>query len=751
VTTLAADPSNPQVMYAGTSDAYNYVTGGGIWKTTNGGTTWTRLTSTIPSGNAPTINYSFGYIQRIVVNGSGQVFAASRLGVVRSTDGGTSWTYALAPNQGIGAGTNTNNYYNDLVTDLELATDGILYAAFNPSRVFKSTSSSGTAWTEITPVNAGGDRTELAVAPSTSGAGQVIYCVSRAYNSVSYYQDVKWFKKSTNGGSTWTDLPIPKFSGGDHFSEGNGNYALNLTVNPSDANTVYAGGYDWFRSSDGGSTWSYQLANRYINQQGLWFQPGSSSNAAFADDKGIRWSTDWGNNAVITPTFTDRNAGYRAAEVSSVSMKASAGSSYLLAGVRGSGYSQQLTAGLSAGTTIWSVNYSTGLTFIDDNEPNIQIFQHYGQFFWYDGSNFTQLVSLSSYNYPNPSDYDSQSNTLYTSDYTNNQAAIRKVAGIGGSILTTTLTLSGLTNSLTYLKLNTDRTALFVGSYSGKLYKITNLNQSTPTVTAIDNGVFSQYATISCIDVGATDNELLVTLSNFGIQSVWYTNDGGSTWTGKDQTNYGLPDVPVRTALFNPQNRKQVLLGTDVGIWSTTDITTSNPGWTFSSTGLGTFQVNQLRYRASDGRMSAATNGRGIFISDAFAIPYTPPTVAITTISNATLCAGNTFTVSFSTAGPAFGTGNKFEVWVSDANGNFTNQLKIGSSATSPISATLPIGYSALPYGTNYRVKVIATNPDVESGSSSALVIGNLGSASVYDRRAEVLQYYTGGTICTGK
>ena len=40
VTTIAADPGNPQVMYAGTGDSYGGVTGGGIWKTTNGGTSW---------------------------------------------------------------------------------------------------------------------------------------------------------------------------------------------------------------------------------------------------------------------------------------------------------------------------------------------------------------------------------------------------------------------------------------------------------------------------------------------------------------------------------------------------------------------------------------------------------------------------------------------------------------------------------------------------------------------------------------
>ena len=131
------------------------------------------------------------------------------------------------------------------MTDLELGTDGILYAAFNPSRVFKSTDATGTAWTEITPPGITGERTELALAPSTSGTGQVIYGVSRKYNSVNYGQDVAWFKKSTNGGASWTDLTIPAYEW-QLISQMATAATLNLSVHPTDPNTVYAGGYEWF-------------------------------------------------------------------------------------------------------------------------------------------------------------------------------------------------------------------------------------------------------------------------------------------------------------------------------------------------------------------------------------------------------------------------------------------------------------------------------------------------------------------------
>ncbi|RYC69278.1 DUF11 domain-containing protein [Spirosoma sordidisoli] len=750
VTALAADPSNPQIMYAGTGDGYSGINGGGIWKTTNGGTTWTRLSSTIPGGDYPSISRSFTFIQRLVVSASGQVFAATNYGLVRSTDGGASWAFVLAPNQGIGAGSNTGNYYNDLVTDLELASDGILYAAFNPSRVFRSTTTAGTGWIEITPPNTSGERTELALAPTTSGNSQVVYAVSRAYNSLNYYQDVKWFKKSSNGGASWTDLVIPTLSGGNHFTNGDGWRQLSLTIHPTDPNTIYAGGYDWFRSVDGGTTWSSRLTNQYTGQQGLWFQPGGIG-AVFADDKGIRWSSNWGDNALTNPTFLDRNSGYRAGEVSSVSMRAAPGGSFLLGGTTGSGYFQVTAPGLATGSYFWSIQYP-GAAFIDDNEPSVYVIQAYSNFYLYNSSDgsLTLLTSLSNYSTLNPSDYDSQANILYTATYANSLSSIRRVTGVGTTPVGTTFSLPGLTNYVSALKLGRNRDALFVSNYYGKLVKVTNLDQATPTVVAIDNGALPPNAVISCIDVGADDNELLVTLSSYGVQSVWYTQDGGATWTGKDQTNFGLPDVPVRTALFNPQNRKQVLLGTDAGIWSTSDITLTNPGWTYSGSGMGPFRINQIRYRASDGRVLAATQGRGVWQTDALAIPYTPSTITLTGVSNTTLCAGNVVNVSYTTTGPALPTGATVEVWVSDASGSFANQRKIGSGTSSPVSVTLPTGYNALPFGTGYRLQLMAPVAEVTSNPSTSLAIGDLAGAVATDRRGTLRSYSISGEVCTG-
>ena len=310
-------------------------------------------------------------------------------------------------------------------------------------------------------------------------------------------------------------------------------------------------------------------------------------------------------------------------------MQGTSGSSYLIASVRSAGHIQLTTTGISPGNLFWD-NSLPGITFIDQNEPNLQVIWAGNSFYLYNPSGSTILTSLNSYYLPGAaSDYDSQSNTLYAGDFINGAAFLRKITGIGTSPQSTTLSLPGVTDLPYFIKLSPNRTSLFVVvNYPIKLLKITNLGQTTPTITTIDNGAFPQNAAISCIDVGTDNNELLVTLSNYGVQSVWYTTNGGATWTGKDQSNFGLPDVPVRSALFNPINRKQVLLGTDAGIWSTTDVTAANPGWTYSGAGMGPFRVNQLRYRASDGRVTAATSGRGVWQSDALAVSVTATTGA---------------------------------------------------------------------------------------------------------------------------
>ena len=197
-----------------------------------------------------------------------------------------------------------------------------------------------------------------------------------------------------------------------------------------------------------------------------------------------------------------------------------------------------------------------------------------------------------------------------------------------------------------------------------------------------------------------------------------------------------------------------MLLGTDAGMWSTDDITAANPGWSYTGTGMGALRVNQLRYRASDGRVTAATNGRGVWQSDALAVSYSTSTIAVTGISNTTLCAGSTVSVSYSTSGPAFaGTTPTVEVWLSDASGSFSNQRRVATGTSSPLSFTLPgTNNNALAYGISYQLRLVAPVQGIESEQIGPVAIGNTQNAIATDRRAGDGSggYFTSGEICPG-
>ena len=73
------------------------------------------------------------------------------------------------------------------------------------------------------------------------------------------------------------------------------------------------------------------------------------------------------------------------------------------------------------------------------------------------------------------------------------------------------------------------------------MYKITNANnQNSQSVNRIDQGIF--VGSVSDIELGSSEDEIFVTMYNYGVENIFYTNNGGATWTNKEGN---LPDMPV--------------------------------------------------------------------------------------------------------------------------------------------------------------------------------------------------------------
>jgi hypothetical protein len=425
ITTMAYNPANTQEMYVGTGEGWfnlDAVNGGGIWKTTNGGTTWTRLASTDPG--AFNSGSDFHYINKIIVKSDGTVFAATRGyfinagGIMRSTNGGTNWTRVKSVYTGSGT-------LYDYAADIEVAANGDLYASFgvfSDGKVFKSTNANNGASGTWTDLSAGigvaaAQRIELACAPSDAN---VIYAV--AYGGAGD-NDVEWFKKSTNGGTSWSSLTIPKLvdDPATHFTRSQAWYDLILAVHPSNPNLVIAGGIDLHRTLDGGTTWTgishwYGASGKPIvhaDQHAIQFRPNNSDQLIFGHDGGVTYSTNAGNSGA-TPTFSSKSYGYRVTQFYACAMKNSINSNYFIAGSQDNGTHQFQLPQMNDTREV--TGGDGGFCHVDQLNSNLQMASYTNNNVYRsldNGNSFTLLLNEASGWFINPSEFDNGRKILY--------------------------------------------------------------------------------------------------------------------------------------------------------------------------------------------------------------------------------------------------------------------------------------------------------------------------------------------------
>lgn len=706
VSCLAFDPTNPKTFYVGTGEIAGGVVQevGYMWKSEDAGKTWKKLPNKPPGAF---------YMYRIVVNKIGEVFVATGAGVQKSSDGGITWRTILNASAG-GA------------TDIEMASDQILYVANNSGKIYRSNDISGNQWTEITPpINTVGNRTELGLALSTQGESQVIY----AYNAYN------WFQKSINAGKTWENVETPTAPDGTLFVGGQGGYDLVITVNPSNPNIVFADGTQISKTVDGGKKWDvHEYRFIHPDQHNVVFNDKNNDEVIFSNDGGVYYSADAGKNVITRSKIEERNKNYNTTQFYSLAIRNIQNDETIIGGTQDNG---TWKIGNSTPDAAKALGYGGdgAYCFIDEDNPDMMIGSYQnGLFYRIDRNNlnYQNLTFGSEGSFINPADYDSKTNTLFA-----NCSSLTKIRRVN---------LDKSTNGADFLELNTNigaspsafkttqNNSLFLGTYGGKIFKVTGLDKVVSNTQEISTGQLPA-AYVRNIDIGANENELLITYSNYNVSSVWYTNDGGKNWINKDVDGYGLPNIPVKWAVFNPNNRKQVLLATDLGIWSTNDIAANNPAWEVGNSGLASVRCDMIKCRASDGFVVVGTHGRGLFSSYLFAPESASTTKKISTSipsEQKKICSGNKLTVSFTTTG-GFAANEEYKVFLSDATGNFINERLIGQGTQSPITCLLPLPLQTgnapeipdITTGTNYKYRIEAVKSIISSMPSEPISIAS--------------------------
>ncbi len=601
VASICQDPTDNNIMYFGTGEkAINSdaVRGAGIWISTDHGVTWAIMPN----------SQNYWNVSKVSCDASGNLYVGCN--TISNTQGLQRYTKST------GTWTNiTPSGLDPRVPDFELSSTGRLHVVCGYYNT--AAASSGYRYTD----NPATVTTTGWTSPATTFPTQ--YNVALASNGNTLYAlpsnstwQVPTIYKSTNGGANWAATgTTPSFTSGQAW------YCMAVAVDPANANNVIVGSLDCYRTTNGGTSWSkisewVGTTGQYVHADQQIIRWRNNNQVLVGSDGGIHYSGNGGT------TFQDKNTGLRLKQFYSVAIHPTS-TNYFLAGAQDNGNHQLNSAGLGA-----SVEVTGG------DGAFVHIDQDQGQYQWgayvynqyrrstNSGSSWSSInYSSSAGQFINPTDYDDVNNIMYGSGNAN--TFVRWSNPQSGSTFTA-VTMSGLNaGKVTTVKVSpyTNHTVYFGGGGSGitpSLIKATSANGTPAFTSIIGTGMTTAGARISCIELGTNEQNIIAVFSNYGVNNIWVTSDGGTTWTAIDGN---LPDMPVRWAMFYPgSNNTKAIIATETGVWQTELINGAATVWD-PETGFPNVRVDMLQYRANDGLLAAATHGRGIFTTIIGAAP----------------------------------------------------------------------------------------------------------------------------------
>lgn len=720
VTTIISDPNNSNTFYIGSGESYTSgdAVGRGVWKSTDAGVTWQNIFGGFDSFDPATgiVNGIF-YINDIVarnVSGSTELYIAvgsaryrpasspnnfhgvNQVGVYQSLNNGTSWNrYTIQHANGLFKNPNdleidlnnniwfttTRSVNGDAGGDIYRSTDGASFALVN------------------TIANAA--RTELEVSSTDANRFWIAAEVNGAANLYTTTNSFEAFTVMNEPDDADNDIPPTDFTRGQAFYD--------LLIEADSNNNLYIGGIDLFVSNNNGVTWTQisKWSNNpglntltvplvHADQHAIVFRPGTNDvQAAVGNDGGVYYANDIigasGNvNAIVArgKDYITTQFYYGAID----GLGASNGDD-LAGGTQDNGTQIVINATAGANPFIDPLGGDGGFTEIDDIGTQYAITTFPGNNHFYIAyPSFSSGYPISSDeggSFINEATLDKNLNILYANASSGGNQRIERIsnfmsgeAAVVSSFITNAL-LNSSPSALKVSRFTTGATKLFVGLRNGRLLQA-NFANFSPIWSNISGPDF--VGSISDIEFGQTEQEIFVTMHNYGVQSIWYTSNGGTAWRSLEGN---LPDLPVKNILQNPLLTNELIIGTDLGVWATPDFTVANPVWIPTYNGMSDVPVLDLDLRASDNTILASTYGRGLFTGQFTAVPLSvmENEVSLSSISvYPTISNGNFNIVSRNN----FGT-TKMEIYDIGGRRVFTNSFDL-SPAPHNVSLNMSSG-----------------------------------------------------------
>ena len=625
VNAVAVDPTNDQVVYAGTPAA-------GLWKSTNGGNGWTALFTDLPSMGVSGIAVHPTAPDTVyIATGDGDGGDTYSAGVLKSYDGGLTWN-ATGLDWTLGQARNTRALRmhpydpqrlvcatsNGLFRTVNggaswgLSVPGSFYdVEFRPGdslityactdRFYRS-GANGVSFSAVTNGLPSSDlvgRMAIAVTPADPWLVYVLCSKEEDDSFLGLY-------RSTDGGFSFEEMSTaPNLFGYQEDGSDSGGqawYDMALAADPNDPQTLYAGGVNVWKSTNGGLGWTIvshwtspsEIGYTHADIHGLEVLNGK---LYCASDGGLYVSEDDGEE------WTDLSAGLDITQFYRLG-GSELESDLIMAGAQDNGSNRYVDgqwthvfgadgmeaavdptdpftvyASYQLGGIMRSVDRGVNWDFIGDNVgeegPWVTPFA-------IDPFNPYRMVA----GYTNVWISDDQGDSWGMASNWSDEEQVRCLA------------IAPSDGNVIYVGRNDLLMRSTLGGANWVPINGVELPQLTPTSFAVD----------------PTD-PLHVWLSYSGTtngQKVFESMDGGDTWTNR---SFGLPNVPVNSIALNPGVVDGVYVGTDLGVFYRDDILNA---WEPFGEGMPNVVVTELEVNQASGKLRAATFGRGIWQADLY-------------------------------------------------------------------------------------------------------------------------------------
>ncbi|MGM0648876.1 MAG: PKD domain-containing protein, partial [Bacteroidota bacterium] len=655
VSDIAIHPDNPEVIFIATGDGDARDTySAGILKSTDGGATWTETPLDLDIT-------SLNIIRRMKINPVNPdiMLAAGNFGITRSDDGGNTWDVKAS------------GHFKDI--ELNPADPAIAYAATyeytGGAAVYRS-ENSGNTWQQSLNIPEA-NRIEMAVSPDNPS---LVYAVASSSENSGYFG----FYKSTDHGQNFTqvhdstNINLLGWSTDGSDEGGQGWYDLACAADPNDAGTVYVGGVNTWKSVNGGASWD--IVTHWYGGDGVPYVHADHHSLDFSPLTGELFS---GNDGGLHKTnnggdsWTDLSDGLQILQIYRMGMSAT-------------NYQRLLTGTQDNGTMRYNdsdwkaVIGGDGMECLIDytNEDIMYGTVYYGAIrrSTDGGYNFTDIKPAAAGDgaWVTPFVIDPQNpQTLYIGF-----KDVYKTTNRGDSWTTISDNLTDGTNLQSIAIAKSDPDVIYAATYDD-IYKTTN---GGGTWTNISGGLPDN--SITYITISPTNPDILwLTLSGYSDgEKVYYSDNGGSNWQNYSD---GLPNIPANCIVYEENSNNALYVGTDLGVFYRNS---SMPAWTNFSQGMPNVIVNELEIQYNVNKLRAATYGRGLYESDLFELVAPPVADFSASVMNA--CQGEVLFGSTSSGAPD----------------SYTWDFGDGNSSTEPAPTH---NYEAL--GT-YDVKLVVTN-----------------------------------------